>query len=738
MQRSNLDSILITSMLALFLFSGFKLFIEEQNPFLVRGSDFLAEIDSLSNTVKKKSGTLLAWNDAKTSQKLFDGDQLYTHENSEVDILFRDSTKINILENSLFKLERKKEEALIVLKEGIFYIRTKGDSRKIKVKVANRELSIDSLESKLQVQGQGIDSKIIVLEGQARIGISGQEVSLKPNQFIELKETQEQLEVKQLPIKLLEPAHNQTLFNQEQITFSWEQGEAKSSLFQVSRDPNFKDLYFERTLEDESFNLKTLPKGVYYWRVLKDKENLNFEIRKIVIFEPIQIIGPLYSSLIRMKKPDSPVYFNWKAKLSENFQIEVSSDSDFNKILVSKEVKGHKFEWDQARPGQYFWRLKKTKGEDQIFTNPFPFQIRRESPLAPPSIKKIKKKYKLELKKKKAAYDFSLLDLFINKAKADEFEKQTILEWPKNKDAKAYRIEVYSDKKLKKLLLKEETSKNSFIWKNPPIGKFYWRLALIDYWEQSSGFSEVIEAEVIGRPLPPKAPVKLVKKPVKKIPTKAENKRALVKEAYYSRVKRLRKSYFRFIQSPSIVKYNSTKGRATITSSGSSLASFEVETRLKRDDLGFYEFSLKRLTGEAFTNLAYSNLKLDGSYSKYFHLGQEFPLYYNLGARATSSTYYTRTGVDQLIENKNTSFSLIAALGASRNGFFNLRENYKLQAGLGTNLSLEALFDLQYLYTSKFSLGLGTSASYEKFKTEEEVSVSFFKLNLRFSAFYYF
>ena len=99
-----------------------------------------------------------------------------------------------------------------------------------------------------------------------------------------------------------------------------------------------------------------------------------------------------------------------------------------------------------------------------------------------------------------------------------------------------------------------------------------------------------------------------------------------------------------------------------------------------------------------------------------------------------------KAGVDSVIdiENKNTSFSLTGALGASRNGFFNLREHYKLQAGLGTNLSLEALFDLQYLYTSKFSLGLGTSASYEKFKTEEEVSVSFFKLNLRFSAFYYF
>ncbi|MFT6603305.1 MAG: mannose-6-phosphate isomerase-like protein (cupin superfamily), partial [Bacteriovoracaceae bacterium] len=340
-------------MLGLFLFSGFKLFLEDQNPFLVGGSDFLAEIANLENTVKKKSGTHLAWNDAQDSQKLFDGDQLYTHENSEVDILFRDKTKINILENSLFKLERKEKEALIVLKEGIFYIRTRGENKKIKVKVANRELSIDSLESKLQVQGKGNDSKVIVLEGSATIGIGDQELELKPNQFIDFKE-KENLDVQLIPIKLKSPLHNTTIFNQEKIQFNWELSLKKTAVFQISDDPSFKNLLDEKVLLTNSYSLDKLSKGIYYWRVLEARKSEAFEIRKLIVLEPIHIIGPLHSSLIRMKKPDSPVYFNWEGNKFDSYLIEVSSDKEFKNPLITEKIKSSKYIWEKAAPGQYF------------------------------------------------------------------------------------------------------------------------------------------------------------------------------------------------------------------------------------------------------------------------------------------------------------------------------------------------------------------------------------------------
>ncbi len=738
MQRSNLDSFLITLMLGLFLFSGFKLFLEDQNPFLVTGSDFLAEIAYLENTVKNKSGTHLAWNDARDAQKLFDGDQLYTHENSEVDILFRDKTKINILENSLFKLERKDLDPIIVLKEGIFYIRTRGVNKKIKVKVANRELSIDSVESKLQVQGQGLDSKVIVLEGSAKINIGDQELLLKPNQFIELKESKK-LDVKLIPIKLLQPLHNTTLFHQERIEFTWDLSTKKTAVFQLSDDPSFKNVLIKEALIENTFSMNNLSKGAYYWRVLEDDSSEAFEIRKLIILEPIHIIGPLYSSLIRMKKPDSPVYFNWEGETFDSFYIEVSKDKDFKKTLVSKKIDTHKFIWDQALPGQYFWRIKKANGDNQIFTNPFPFQIRREMPLAPPSIEKIKKTYKLELKKKSSKNSFSLIDLFINKAAADDFVKQTTLEWPLNKNAKSYIIEVYSDSNLKNLIFKKSLEQNSFTWVSPPVGKFYWRLALVDYWEQASEFSQVIHAEVLApKPIAKKKRVVKKIKEAPKAPTPRQIQTEQEKQTYFSKIKTLKTNYLRFINSPSFVKFNSEKGIININSSGSSLASFEVESRIKRKDKDFYQFNLSRLTGDAFTDTAYTNMKARIAFGRYFHLGQTSPLYYKLGLLGTSSTYYLREGIDQLVENKNTSFALNASLGGERPSFFSLTQHYQLKLGLGTNLSLEALYDLHYKFNSKYTFTLGGSGAYERFSTSDDVLVSFLNLNFRFSALYYF
>lgn len=736
MQRSNLDSILITIMLGLFLFSGFKLFLEDQNHFLVGRSDFLASIDSLENTVKKKSGTHLAWNDAKSSQKLFDGDQLYTHENSEVDILFRDKTKINILENSLFKLERKKEEAIIVLKEGIFYIRTRGDNRKIKVKVAGKELSIDSLKAKLQVQGEGANSKIIVLEGSAKIGINDQEILLRPNQFIEVKKSKSQIKMEEIKVQLLTPLHNTTIFNQEKIEFNWKLSKTKTSLFQLSSDPNFKKIILNKDLDTDSFSLESFVKGTYYWRVLENKTSKAFEIRKLTIFEPIRIIGPLYSSLIRMKKPDSKVYFNWQASSTEIFQIEVAEDINFKNIRTSQKVSGQKYIWDKAIPGQYYWRLKKLINEDQIFTKPYPFQIRRESPLAPPSIKKIKKKYKIELKKSSSKKNFSLLDLFINTASADEFEKQTTLEWPLNKEAKSYIIEVYSDIKLKNLLLKKQTTQNKFVWRNPPIGKFYWRLALVDFWEQSSAFSETIKAEVIAPKIKKKVISKVIK--TKKPPSPIEIKKIAHKQNYFEKIKGMRRNYLRFIQSPSLVKFNSSKGIINIDSSGSSLAAFEVAARIKRKEKDFIDLSIKRLTGEAFTDLNYESIKAKAAFGRYFHLGQDSPLYYKVGILGASSTYFLRKGIDELEDSSKTSFAFSASVGGENPSFYNLIQHYELQAGVGSILSLNAKYDLHYKFNDKYSFAVGSAAAYESFSTEEEVSVSLLNFNFRFSAFYYF
>lgn len=740
MQSSRIDSILIITMFGVFLFSGFKLFHSNSLPLAEGNSPLLAEVYSLNNTVKKKSGNQMAWNDAKAQQKLFNGDQLYTHENSEVDILFEDKTRINILENSLFKLEERKSETVLVLKEGIFYIKTSGGSKKLKIQVANKELTIDSVESKIQVEREEYTSRVIVLEGQAKISLDTEELQLAPHEYLNIKDDQEELKVQPLPIRILSPEHGAQFYSHEKVQFLWDSTSKNPSLFEISADPKFKSILLSKSSNLSELTRQSIPKGTYYWRVLQKDSDIAFEVRKLQVFDSVDVIGPLFSSVIRMRRPDSSVYFRWKKKASKHYHLEISRDLSFKTLELSKHVRGDKYSWDKATLGQYFWRIKEKGSEETIFTKPFPFEIQRERPLPAPEIKGIKKKFKIKIKKKEIK-STSFLNFFINTATADELVKETTLEWPANKDAKSYWIEVYSDKNLTNKILEKETPSNSFTWENPPTGKIYWRISNVDYWDQPSPFSAIIESEIIYKKADAKKKIKISKK--KKIELAPEKKAALIskiekKKQYFAKIKRIQRNSFQFIEAPSAIKFKSSQGKIKAESSGSSLASVELEVILKNKSSQFYATKIKRLSGTAFTNTEYSNISAGFSWGKYFHIGQSFPLYIQAGLLGSKSNYYTREGIDTLIKNTNTSFAATGGLGGQKPGPFSTTQHFLLAAAAGTTFRIGATYDLKYQWNKNYNVTLGLGSELEKYSTKEEVSVSLFTANIRLGLAYFF
>ena len=85
---------------------------------------------------------------------------------------------------------------------------------------------------------------------------------------------------------------------EEDVTFSWSEVECEEYTIQMSAQKNFATILYQKTLTETSlpFNISTLGKGTFYWRVITSGKTLNdtysdvrsFEITKISVgnFEP--------------------------------------------------------------------------------------------------------------------------------------------------------------------------------------------------------------------------------------------------------------------------------------------------------------------------------------------------------------------------------------------------------------------------------------------------------------------
>jgi hypothetical protein len=110
---------------------------------------------------------------------------------------------------------------------------------------------------------------------------------------------------------------------------------------------------------------------------------------------------------------------------------------------------------------------------------------------------------------------FFLCALFSSQALSSEAAKTFVnLRWSKAENAVTYRLEISGDKDFKKIILKKDLTESQYKWQNPPVGKFYFRLAVTDKYGQQSDFSKSGEINILPREKPPeKAPPPAVKKP---------------------------------------------------------------------------------------------------------------------------------------------------------------------------------------------------------------------------------
>ena len=204
-------------------------------------------------------------------------------------------------------------------------------------------------------------------------------------------------------------------------------------------------------------------------------------------------LSPEQGSEIVLDKPNQEVDFTWKGERNGRYLIEVSKTKSFSSSIIKEEVSRSNFKGVIGDKGTFYWRVKEIQ-IDGSFRFSKPARIKITPSKAPPPIKLPSQKIKIRIKKIKSSFLEKILNSLIPIAHANDTFAD--INWPKGENAKGYRIQIYKDESLKELVLDKEVIENQFNWLNPPSGKFYWRIAILDHWNRLGGWSNTAELEM--------------------------------------------------------------------------------------------------------------------------------------------------------------------------------------------------------------------------------------------------
>ncbi|WP_395007634.1 FecR domain-containing protein [Undibacterium sp.] len=225
----------------------------------------------------------------------------------------------------------------------------------------------ESIDKDLRFKFDGID------DGQYFIRIT----AIDKNQLEGIPSTTAfTLKARPEPPFLLFPKHKVRATN---LDFKWTQSsEAKSYHLQVATDANFKQIVLDQAnIDAVEFSTGALGIHQYFWRVASVIEKNGLMDQGP--YSPVQSFNvlPPQSMSAFADNGENQINFSWPAEPGQSFLVQLSSDPDFKKLLLSKELDQPNLTIPRPEAGTYYIRVRATDADRFIgsFSKPQKFDI---------------------------------------------------------------------------------------------------------------------------------------------------------------------------------------------------------------------------------------------------------------------------------------------------------------------------------------------------------------------------
>jgi hypothetical protein len=225
----------------------------------------------------------------------------------------------------------------------------------------------ESMDKDLRFKFDGID------DGQYFIRVT----AIDKNQLEGIPSTTAfTLKARPEPPFLLYPKHKVRAAN---VDFKWTQSsEAKSYHLQVATDAAFKQIVLDQAnIDAAEFSTGALGVHQYFWRVASVIEKNGLVDQGP--YSPVQSFSVLAPQSMNTfaDNGENQINFSWPAEPGQSFLVQLSSDADFKKLLLSKELDKPNLTIPRPEAGTYYIRVRATDADRFIgnFSKPQKFDI---------------------------------------------------------------------------------------------------------------------------------------------------------------------------------------------------------------------------------------------------------------------------------------------------------------------------------------------------------------------------
>lgn len=223
-------------------------------------------------------------------------------------------------------------------------------------------------------------------------------------------------------------------------------------------------------------------------------------------WRPFEARPPEEGQRIVLESPDQKISFSWDGVEEQLF--ELAEDSGFAKVLVSQRGVGAA-EVVFPQVGTFFWRARRVLPDGtSVYSAPKKVVVEPTPPLPtpepPPALKK-------EIEIQFTAPKSTWVDWVLPRAFASEYQTRVTLELPTTGAARKYRVEIFSDEALTRLVFATTTTNPAFEWKGAQPGRYWWRYALVDAWERQTAMSPASPLDLVAGAPPKPERAKLLK-----------------------------------------------------------------------------------------------------------------------------------------------------------------------------------------------------------------------------------
>lgn len=336
--------------------------------------------------VRRRIQSGFTWSSIGTSDEVFEGDSIFTGEESEAAINLNTGGQIKIDPRSLIVVKTLGKRLQLDLQYGSLTGRIGSTPLAFYQNGQLQEITGDGAEIRIDNVGADGEAKISVLKGEVQIkstsaqGATGVN-TVRENEVLELHPSRSAPVVKKQQFELTAPQNNKTLWLPpgQPLAFTWRQV-AKvtngSNKFEISKDPNFTSLLVSEETQASQIQVpaERLPTGVFHWRVRPtdpvDASRVLPAVAKLTVFPDLPPL-PKFPQDQQEFSPDpdkenksKQVELMWEDNSgSTEYEVQLASDENFSTVIASEKVKKNNHITPALTTGEYYWRVRGTHPE---------------------------------------------------------------------------------------------------------------------------------------------------------------------------------------------------------------------------------------------------------------------------------------------------------------------------------------------------------------------------------------